>query len=61
MCECVIPVPPQAHGETVEGVLRVNSGQLESPITRVSVSVTNIMPASEIVARALILFDLAVS
>ena len=38
----------------------INNGQLESPISHVSVNVTKVMPASEIVAKALISFDLVV-
>ena len=54
------PPPPQSASDAVHGVLKVNSGQLESSISHVSVNVTNVMPASEIVVKALISFDLAV-
>ena len=53
-------VHPQAPSEVAQGVLVVNNGHLESPIAHVSVSVSNTMPASEIVAKALISFDLVV-
>ncbi|CAI7999773.1 hypothetical protein GBAR_LOCUS2788, partial [Geodia barretti] len=50
----------RSASDSVRGVLKVNNGQLESPISHVSVNVTNVMPASEIVAKALISFDLVV-
>ena len=65
MCVCVcvcVSVPhslPQPQPETSHGTLRVNNGQLESPIPLVTVAVTNTMTASEIVEKTLIHFDLA--
>ena len=50
-------VPQQ---DAKKGILRVNNGQLESPIVQVSVTVTTSMTAAEIVENALIKFDLEV-
>ena len=56
----VMTSSPQPQAEAVRGMLRINNGQLESPIAQVSCSVTTTMTAAEIVGLALIKFDLLV-